>query len=485
MANLAPFCPNGSVQVSAIVDCDGKSKNDWITREVIHAAWCWKLTLTDGTVLGFTSHDQDITYSKVVYEAATGFIPSAVATSNDMAVDTLEVQGYIKSDRISDADLISGRFDMAKIEVFIVNWANLTDKIVYVRKGTIGEIKYGQVSFTADLRGMLDVYQAKAGMIYQKLCRAKFGDTKCKADVTAYTATGTVTELYGDGNIETDLSQATAFFNYGVLKWTSGKNINLKIEVKYYTLVASYGGVIQPFISSIWPPAVGDTFTVTAGCDGNFSTCKTRGNYLNFRGEPFVPGNDYMSSYPTKGSGNTTTSGANSFNASYSMISCTGGENTYSYVDTNGVTQYTNQNCTVVTIQVLCSIVTDVTQLAYKVWAPWVTYQNGENQGTMGLNNSYVGSSDALAPVNEGATELETTSTWQHTATTGAWTKVQVNSVDYWQAPARTLLTAQPVGQTFQICCKVGAGADAANIVEINGGCPTSCDCVRPMQNTN
>lgn len=482
MANLAPFCPNGAVQVSSIVDCDGK--NDWITREVIHAAWCWKLTLTDGTVLGFTSHDQDIKYSSVTYEAATGFIPSAVATSNDMAVDTVEVQGYIKSDRISDADLISGRFDMAKIDVFIVNWANLTDKIVYVRRGTIGEIKYGQISFTADLRGMLDVYQAKAGMIYQKLCRAKFGDTKCKADVAPYTATGTVTELYGDGNIETDLTQATMFFNYGVLKWLSGKNINLKTEVKYYTLTTS-GGIVQPFISPVWPPAVGDTFTVTAGCDANFSTCKTRGNYLNFRGEPYVPGNDYSTSYPTKGSGNTSASGTSTYNASYGLMACTGGDNTYSYTDTAGTIQYTNQNCTVVTMQILASLVTDSTKLAYKIWAPWAYYSSGgDYQYTMGLNNAYVGTSDALAPVNEGATESETTSTWQHSVTTGAWTKVQVNGVDYWQAPARTLLTAQPVGGTFQICCKMGAGADAANITEINGGCPTQCDCARPLGNS-
>ena len=34
---------------------------------------------------------------------------------------------------------------------------------------------------------------------------------------------------------------------------------------------------------------------------GNLSTCKTRfNNVINFRAEPFIPGNDLMVSYPGK-----------------------------------------------------------------------------------------------------------------------------------------------------------------------------------------
>ena len=36
------------------------------------------------------------------------------------------------------------------------------------------------------------------------------------------------------------------------------------------------------------------------GCDHTFSTCSARfGNGRNFRGEPFLPGNDLLSRYPT------------------------------------------------------------------------------------------------------------------------------------------------------------------------------------------
>jgi uncharacterized phage protein (TIGR02218 family) len=50
--------------------------------------------------------------------------------------------------------------------------------------------------------------------------------------------------------------------------------------------------------------AVGDTFTVTAGCDKRFATCVQKfDNAVNFRGFPHIPGNDFVMSYPTPGGG--------------------------------------------------------------------------------------------------------------------------------------------------------------------------------------
>jgi uncharacterized phage protein (TIGR02218 family) len=50
------------------------------------------------------------------------------------------------------------------------------------------------------------------------------------------------------------------------------------------------------------PIAEGDTFTVTAGCDKRFATCRDRfDNTANFRGFPHIPGNDFVVSYPNPG----------------------------------------------------------------------------------------------------------------------------------------------------------------------------------------
>jgi uncharacterized phage protein (TIGR02218 family) len=49
------------------------------------------------------------------------------------------------------------------------------------------------------------------------------------------------------------------------------------------------------------PIVIGDQVRLVAGCDKTPETCHARfGNILNFRGEPHIPGNDKVFSYPIK-----------------------------------------------------------------------------------------------------------------------------------------------------------------------------------------
>jgi uncharacterized phage protein (TIGR02218 family) len=58
---------------------------------------------------------------------------------------------------------------------------------------------------------------------------------------------------------------------------------------------------------SLWqvapnPIEAGDTFTVSAGCDKRFETCREKfANALNFRGFPHMPGNDFVAGYALPG----------------------------------------------------------------------------------------------------------------------------------------------------------------------------------------
>jgi uncharacterized phage protein (TIGR02218 family) len=53
--------------------------------------------------------------------------------------------------------------------------------------------------------------------------------------------------------------------------------------------------------------AVSDAFTVTAGCDKRFATCRDRfANGINFRGFPAIPGNDFVIGYPVPGRGGSS-----------------------------------------------------------------------------------------------------------------------------------------------------------------------------------
>lgn len=277
----------------------------WMCREVIPSAYCWKLELHNGTVMGFTSHDEDLTFDGVTYEAATGFEPSAVDTTADLSVDNLDVEGMLSSDRITEDDIGAGMYDFAKMTIYLVNWQDLTLPKHIIRRGTIGQITNNQIGFTAEVRGMMESYQQTGGEVYQKLCRAQLGDSGCKMDLTGWKATGTITKVYNSVCFDTTISAEAGLFDYGVVTFTSGKNNNAQVEV----LTQSAAGTVTLYLPAPYGPAVGDTFTIVAGCDKNFSTCTNKfQNRSNFRGEPYVPGTDYTVSYPAKGAANTAQS---------------------------------------------------------------------------------------------------------------------------------------------------------------------------------
>jgi uncharacterized phage protein (TIGR02218 family) len=77
----------------------------------------------------------------------------------------------------------------------------------------------------------------------------------------------------------------------------TGANAGARVEVKRH--VAGSAAVLDLWRTMPQAIAAGDTFTVTAGCDKLFSTCKAKfSNTVNFRGFPHIPGNDYVVKYP-------------------------------------------------------------------------------------------------------------------------------------------------------------------------------------------
>ena len=86
----------------------------------------------------------------------------------------------------------------------------------------------------------------------------------------------------------------SGFFRQGVLTLADG----WRIDVELHELKPDGAAELTFWLPPEDMPKIGDTFTITAGCDKTFATCKTRfGNHLNFRGFPHVPGSDFAYSY--------------------------------------------------------------------------------------------------------------------------------------------------------------------------------------------
>jgi uncharacterized phage protein (TIGR02218 family) len=88
-----------------------------------------------------------------------------------------------------------------------------------------------------------------------------------------------------------------------LLSWVSGPNAGRVSEVREHRADAGHVRLAlwqqTPLAASI-----GDGFTVTAGCDKRFETCRDRfANAANFRGFPHMPGTDRALSYAASDDG--------------------------------------------------------------------------------------------------------------------------------------------------------------------------------------
>ncbi|MDQ2823568.1 MAG: DUF2163 domain-containing protein [Pseudomonadota bacterium] len=247
---------------------------------------CWKLTRRDGTVLAFTDAAADLAVQGLTYLSVTGYQPTAIESSASMSVDNMEVDGLLNSNAFTESDLSAGLYDGAEVQVFFVNRQAPADGLLTMKRGYIGQISWEQGKFKAEIRGMLQPFQQNVVEVFSKTCRATLGDSRCKVDLLAMTATGAVATT-AENRTFTDPARAEAEgrFAYGLVNFTSGACKGLSMEVKTFK-----GGVVELLLPMPGAIVAGDTYTISAGCDRLVSTCRdTFKNILNFRGEPDIP----------------------------------------------------------------------------------------------------------------------------------------------------------------------------------------------------
>ena len=263
-------------------------------------ATCWRITRRDGAVLGFTDHDRALNFDDTQFLPDSGASGSSLSSSADLAVDNSDIEGALSADALSASDLVSGRYDGASVEIFRVNWAAPVQRLL-LKKAVIGEVKRIGNAFKAELRGLSHHLDQPTGRLYQRLCDVNLGSSECGVDLAdpAFKTTGEVTALRDSQSFVASgfASFADSWFAHGLLTWVSGANAGLTAHIKTQTA----SGAIALWLPAGAAIALGDSFTASAGCDKRFATCREKfANAINFRGQPFMPGNDFAISYPLK-----------------------------------------------------------------------------------------------------------------------------------------------------------------------------------------
>lgn len=249
---------------------------------------CWRIERADGVVIGFTEHDRELVIDGETYSPTNAFSATAFTQSNDMSVNNIDVVALI-SGLIREEDLQAGKFDNAKVRIFLASWQAPVYGDMPVMGARFGEITFKDGQFETELRSLLQALQQRQGRLYGLECDADLGDNRCTVDLTAFTFEGSVSYLsYTDGIFfDTSRTEADDYFQYGKVRFTSGKNTGIEMEVSGYKQEKGFIMLLEPMP---YPIHVGDTFQIEAGCDKTCTTCKAKfDNLLNFQGFPHMP----------------------------------------------------------------------------------------------------------------------------------------------------------------------------------------------------
>lgn len=264
-------------------------------------ARAWALRRRDGAVFGFTDHDRDLAFEGIVFRADTGMTARALMQTTGLSVDNTEAVGALSSAAVSEADLLAGRFDGAEVRAWLVNWAEPEARVLQFR-GTIGEIVRAGGAFRAELRGLTEALNQSQGRAYQRGCSAVLGDGQCRFDLDrpGYAADWPVLAAV-EGRLFRFADPGgfpERWFEKGRLRVLDGPAAGAIGLIKNDRSEAG-ARIIELWERVGADPRPGDRVRLEPGCDKRAETCRTKfNNFLNFRGFPHVPGEDWLISYP-------------------------------------------------------------------------------------------------------------------------------------------------------------------------------------------
>lgn len=261
---------------------------------------CWIVTRKDGLRLGFTDHDGDLVIDGVVCASGAALDAGAVQSATGLSVDNGQVRGALQSENISAADIRAGRYDQAEVRHYLVDWRRPEAHVMLFR-GYLGEIRHGPAAFEAELRGLSAALNNPVGRVYLRQCDAVLGDGRCGFDLGAAGFVAEALVLAAEQRhllVAVTSDRPAGWFARGSVHFGQG----VRMDVVADTLAAAGQRNLGLWREPEFPVVPGDVVSLQAGCDRTAETCRNKfNNFINFRGFPHLPGDDWVTAYPGQG----------------------------------------------------------------------------------------------------------------------------------------------------------------------------------------
>lgn len=263
-------------------------------------AYGWHLQRSDGVTLGFTSHDRDQIIGGVTLFAQPGLAPTKIISSLGTQSDGLDIEGALTDAALREDDLQNGRWNAAKTHIFLYDWANIDAEIITLARGELGEVRRSGGVFNAEFLGLTAQLDHVVAPVTSPNCRARFGDADCKINSLRFSHEVVIEHIDGERlTVDRDLAGNDHDFAFGELRWLSGPATGLSTyildnDARSLTVIE-----VPTNMAAIGDISLQYRAAIIMGCDKSISTCSRRfQNSINFRGEPYLPGNDLLTRYP-------------------------------------------------------------------------------------------------------------------------------------------------------------------------------------------
>lgn len=261
--------------------------------------------------IGFTNNTRDVelgAHPDIVFRSAPGLTPSVVEMILGTESSNLENVLQFEAEGITESDIEAGKWNYAKIELWLMNWQALEMGEFVIAKHIFGEIRNLQTFFKVETEGLNSLLQKQFGNVAQRVCRiAHVGTETCQLDLDGETSDGfSITKtleidsiideyhivLIRDENVPDD------FYTNGKMTALAGTNAGLSRETKVGTGEdTDYIQVIlkRPFP---FPLTEGQTVSMLIGDDKSLERCRYLEQVINRKAFDWIASVEKLNQFP-------------------------------------------------------------------------------------------------------------------------------------------------------------------------------------------
>lgn len=252
-------------------------------------------TVETGGNTGVTQPVYDTTIGNITTEDGTAPIGTVdlwagvSGSVNDITVDSVSIMSGVEA---FDTDLATTALNVASNITAFTSTPNYT-----------ATAASGLITITADDKSsapngfVVLSFATSISRINTNMAGGLDGATLIAGD--CFTRHATISEVIDQHNFELVFSDARAvddWLNGGALIIESGFNAGIVKEIRGWDATSNTVTLFLPLAFEVFS---GTKVRVYPGCDKRIATCQSKfSNVINFRGEPYVPGQDELTNYP-------------------------------------------------------------------------------------------------------------------------------------------------------------------------------------------